>query len=716
MMTTTLKLRADLHSAEVVDADGVLYYDVTDPKTGGVLRLFDYEWLIAQKLDGQRGMDELAKWTEEQFGFAASRDDMQVYAERLHHLGLLDGPVATAAKPLPAALYASAALKVLGALPTPSTPTKPVAAPPTVTPAPMPAPTPAPEPPVLAPAKAASRPPAAVTSRPLDKPVEPESRRPNRDEDALMGQQILAPRPSPLAHPQRPVAATPVQVAPVAAPAPVVAPVAAPVAAPPAEPEPVSAPQPAPVRPKSDVLAAIESLPPPVEDPTPPRGEDKVAPVELGQPAAMQPEPVPVAPVVAPVVAPTALSEPQPSAATPKTPPMATPSEPAPLARPTEPMKPVEAAPVERPVTPPAEPSHPVSPQPMVQERPTPVMQPAALQPAAVVEKSGGAGKWFVILLVVAVVAFVVYYFVALRQPSAPPAVGVSIRIAKPEDVARSFATAAVVKAAEPQSLKIESDGTVTKVVEENADVPADTVLVELDAQTKFAKELTDLHERLTFYQKKIDSPKTKAKPDQLRDAQQKVAEKQQRLEQVEAIIKKSQLMAPRAGQVSKVMVKVGQAVTAGTEVVSLTDKALAAEIKIPAIEAQGMKVGQDAQLAGSGGPLTARVASLRTEGDYALVQYSLPENAAAKPGDELKLQRAPLSQVVRLPNAVLVEGNKVFVMRDGKAATLAVTVADRDGDAVLVQGVPSGEQVITSRLNELHEGSAVSATAPAAQ
>ncbi|HMU66639.1 MAG TPA: HlyD family efflux transporter periplasmic adaptor subunit, partial [Cellvibrionaceae bacterium] len=143
-------------------------------------------------------------------------------------------------------------------------------------------------------------------------------------------------------------------------------------------------------------------------------------------------------------------------------------------------------------------------------------------------------------------------------------------------------------------------------------------------------KATSELHERLAFYQKKLESPKIKSKPEQLRDAQQKVAEKQQRLEQVEALIKKSQLMAPRAGQVSRVMVKVGQAVTSGTEVVSLTDKALAAEIKIPAIEAQGMKVGQDAQLAGSSGALTARVASLRTEGDYALVKYTLPENASA--------------------------------------------------------------------------------------
>lgn len=727
MVTTTLKLRADLQSAEVVDADGVLYYDVTDPRTGGVLRLFDYEWLIAQKLDGQRGFDELARWTEEQFGFAASREDLQTYAERLQQLGVVEGTPAAAAKPLPAALYAASALKVLGVQAGPvkataaAAPTPAPTAAPTQAPAPvaMPAPAPTPEP---ARPLVSSKPPAAAVSRPLEKPSEPVERRASRDEDALMGQQILPTRPAPLsARPtpvQTPSAAAPPLAAPVAAPlstpvsAPVAAPVQTPVAAapPPAEREPTSQPQP--MRRKSDMQAAIESLPPPVEEPP-----TAAAPVELVQPPAPQPEPV-----AAPVSAPVAVRTPEssaPSAPTAPTAPTVTPAqipiEQEPVARPVEalaePRPPVaEPVPAERPVVPVAEPVKPVSPQPvaMQPERPTPLMPQPVINPTAPPEKTSSAGTWFVILVILAVLAVAAYYFLVLRQPQSPPAVSVSVSVAKPEDVTRSFATAAVVKAAEPQPLKIEGDGTVTKVVDENTEVQPNTVLVELDTQSKFAKELAELHERLTFYQKKLDSAKNKNKPDLLRDAQQKISEKQQRLEQVEALVKKSQLMAPRSGAVSKVMVKVGQAVTAGTEVVSLTDKALAAEIKIPAIEAQGMKVGQDAQLSGSAGALTARVAGLRTEGDYATVSYSLPENAAAKPGDELKLQKAPLSQVVRLPTAALVEGSKVFVLRDGKAATVPVTVADREGDAVLLQGLPSGEQVIVSHPTELHEGSAV--------
>jgi hypothetical protein len=82
------------------------------------------------------------------------------------------------------------------------------------------------------------------------------------------------------------------------------------------------------------------------------------------------------------------------------------------------------------------------------------------------------------------------------------------IIIAKPENFPLTSLPAAVVKAAEPQPLNTESAGIVTKVISENTDVQPGTVLVELDAQAKFAKELTDLHERLTFYQKKSTRPR----------------------------------------------------------------------------------------------------------------------------------------------------------------------------------------------------------------
>jgi multidrug efflux pump subunit AcrA (membrane-fusion protein) len=385
-----------------------------------------------------------------------------------------------------------------------------------------------------------------------------------------------------------------------------------------------------------------------------------------------------------------------------------------PVARPVEQSKPAEQSkPVEPSVTPAERPTTPAAPAPVAT---TPKAEPATPAPPTVrvpttpekEKPSSGAGKWFFALIVLAALAAAAYYFLAMRQPPPPPAVGVKISVVKPEDVARSFPTAAVVKKAEPQPLKIEGDGTVKKVVADNTDVQPNAVLVQLDGQDKVNKELADLKDRLNFYRKKLDIAKAKGKQEQERDAQQKISEKEQRLEQVEAIVKKSQLLAPRAGAVSKALVKVGQAVTAGTEVVSFADKALAAEIKIPAIEAQGMKVGQDVQLSSQAGAVNARVATVRTEGEYALVDFALPDDTTAKPGDELKLQKAPLPQVVRLPAAALLEGSKVYVARDGKAAVLPVTVADREGDAVLVQGLPSGEQVITSRPAELHEGVAV--------
>jgi len=82
----------------------------------------------------------------------------------------------------------------------------------------------------------------------------------------------------------------------------------------------------------------------------------------------------------------------------------------------------------------------------------------------------------------------------------------------------------------------------------------------------------------------------------------------------------------------------------------------------------------------------------------------------AGKDGDKLSLQRGMLEQVVRLPSAALVEGSKVYVAREGKASLKAVTVADRDGESVLLQGLSAGDQVITSRVGELHDGSAVAA------
>jgi len=93
------RLRGDLKATPIEDSDGVLYYDISDPKTGSTLRLFDFEWLLAQRLDGQQNYAELVRWTEEQFGFSTNSGDLEAYGSKLLDLGVAESVAAPAPKP-----------------------------------------------------------------------------------------------------------------------------------------------------------------------------------------------------------------------------------------------------------------------------------------------------------------------------------------------------------------------------------------------------------------------------------------------------------------------------------------------------------------------------------------------------------------------------------------------------------------------------------------
>jgi hypothetical protein len=206
MSTTTPRLRSDLRSEPVEDAQGVLYFDVSDPKSGGVLRLFDFEWLLAQKFDGQRGFDEVARLADKDLGVAANSDDIKVYAERLGQLGLLEGVAAQPGR-LPGALMATAYLQAAGMVarvdvvpatnrPAPAAaaekPVEPIAAP--VTP-PKAQEVVAPKPtPVVEPVKPIAQP-KPVEQPIVSKPMEPVRRTPAREDDDRMGQRVLPLRP-----------------------------------------------------------------------------------------------------------------------------------------------------------------------------------------------------------------------------------------------------------------------------------------------------------------------------------------------------------------------------------------------------------------------------------------------------------------------------------------------------------------------------------------
>ena len=54
------------------------------------MRLYDFEWLIAERMDGRRPFDEVASWARERLGIAPSGADLEEYARKLRDLGFFD--------------------------------------------------------------------------------------------------------------------------------------------------------------------------------------------------------------------------------------------------------------------------------------------------------------------------------------------------------------------------------------------------------------------------------------------------------------------------------------------------------------------------------------------------------------------------------------------------------------------------------------------------
>jgi hypothetical protein len=683
MMTTSPRLRIDLKATPIEDTDGVLYYDVSDPKTGSVLRLFDFEWSLAQRLDGQHSFEDLVRYTEEHLGFSTSRDDLEVYAERLQQLGLVEkgqGAIAPAsAKPV-----TSAQQEQLLAAPLPELPPR-----------------------------AIERPaePRRADAEPIRTPLPPSGAADS--DDGLMGRPVIA-LPKPQA---QPVAAKP-----------------APAATTPA-PSKVSA-KPAVELPRSPLKEALEGLPTPAADEEPaassPPAPKPAAPAEkasevMAAVAALSSQPTALLeqvakPAEAAAPAQTAGGASAPAASPSETTPVKTPAAtPAPVTAQELPsaQTPVKAPQPEQSPTAPTPGPTPAKPK-EAPEAPTAPAKPAESQSAATKPSSqpqpsgGGGGMWVLLLLILAAAAGAAYYFLVYKPKLPPPALGVQVSVAKVEDVPRMFPSPAEVKKSEPHVLKVESEGKVAKVAAEKDEVTAETPLVVLDTQAKLEKEQADLHLRIEQLQKKSETAKGKAK----QDLDTKLGEKQTRLGEIESLLKKTQILAVRPGVVTGVLIKVGDAVQTDADAVAVADKALSAELKVPALEAQGMKVGQEAKLLNgtdkNSPPITAQIIGMKSEGDFTTLTFSLPLDTSAKPGDKLQLQRGMLEKVVRVPASALVEGNKVYIAAEGKAVLRQITVADRDGDSVLLQGLANGDQIISDHAAELHEGLPIAVQAPA--
>ncbi len=84
------RLRRDL-DATSIEADGVHYVDVSDPKTGRSFRFYDFEHAVALALDG-RPLEQVGAELRESAGLDLTVDQLAAFADELHRLGFLAPP------------------------------------------------------------------------------------------------------------------------------------------------------------------------------------------------------------------------------------------------------------------------------------------------------------------------------------------------------------------------------------------------------------------------------------------------------------------------------------------------------------------------------------------------------------------------------------------------------------------------------------------------
>ena len=198
-------------------------------------------------------------------------------------------------------------------------------------------------------------------------------------------------------------------------------------------------------------------------------------------------------------------------------------------------------------------------------------------------------------------------------------------------------------------------------------------------------------------------------------------------LRQAQFDLAQRQVVAPISGWVGILDLEVGDRVSAQDLLVTITDRTdILIDFRVPERVVGKIAIGQPLEVSPLGGrdmALPGQISAIDAVVDRAsrtlLVQARVPNEAdllragmafsvaMSFPGDRL-LSVPPL--------AVQWSGDGPFVwaVREGKAARVAVSIAQRDSDAVLISSsaLGVGETVITEGVQTLRDGSNVSLTA----
>ncbi len=345
------------------------------------------------------------------------------------------------------------------------------------------------------------------------------------------------------------------------------------------------------------------------------------------------------------------------------------------------------------------------------------------------------------IAVLVLIIIFAAFYMwrasrlAAANAGYAPPPVEVSTIMVEPETLPQALNATGSLQAVREVTLASEAPGRVDAIsFDAGQRVGQGATLVRLFDGTERADRAAAIS-RLKFAQLQYDRSKalapTGAEPEQL--LQQREAELSQAratIQQIDARIAQKTVRAPFPGQIGIRRVNLGQYLNPGDPVATLTalDR-LYVNFTVPQQLLTRLKVGGDVTVrsdAMADREFTARINAIEpvVGGDTrnVSVQATMPNpGGALRPGlyVSVGVTQQAREGTILVPSTAIqtsASGDSIYVVRDGKAALVPVTVGSEVGARTIVEeGLKARDIVVTTGQLRLQPGAAVKATSASA-
>ena len=351
--------------------------------------------------------------------------------------------------------------------------------------------------------------------------------------------------------------------------------------------------------------------------------------------------------------------------------------------------------------------------------------------------------KIFVVITILALIAgllFVkkIYFPSDAESMSAGPQGGgkgqgggpmpVDVMVLQPAKVINSIQSSGTVLANERVDLTAESAGKVTGIYfKEGTQVQAGTLLVklndaELKAQLQKAKVGLQLAKDREARQARLLELQGTSKED-FDIAANQVLSLQAEIEYFNSLIQKTEIRAPFSGVIGFRNVALGSYVNPSTVIATLVQtNPIKIEFNVPEKYMKNVLPGESIKYTADGvqGVKTANVQMLDPQINLetrSLKVRAVGENSGKLlPGNYVKVEISVsgAEQAIQIPTSAVVpvlKGQKVYVLKDGKAKEVRIGLSDRDDKLVTVSdGLAAGDSLIVSAIIMLKDGMPVKA------